>query len=148
MHFLLYLLLTFVPVLGVHDGDTVTVSLNGETRRVRLHGIDAPELKQPWGRASQAWLEQRVLGRDVRLETHGEDRYGRVLAVLWLGPANVNQDLVRQGYAWWFQRYSPSDTVLAGLQDQARRARRGLWGDPSPTAPWDFRRARRERKGR
>jgi len=127
------------PVVGVHDGDTLAVQLYGETTRVRLHGIDAPELKQPSGHESQAYLERLVLGKTVQLETHGEDRYGRMIAVVWLDGKSVNQQMVRAGWAWWFQKYAPDDAVLKKLEAEARAAKRGLWGIGDPVPPWEFR---------
>jgi endonuclease YncB( thermonuclease family) len=78
----------------------------------------------------------------VVVEAAGRDRHGRVLAEARLPDGrSLNQELVRVGFAWWFRRYS-SDVTLAGLEAEARSARRGLWADPHPVAPWDYRRAR------
>ena len=141
MKMLLFFLLltTLVQVLSVHDGDTLTVLLEGHRTRVRLHGIDAPELRQPGGHASQAFLEKLVLGKSVRLELHGEDRYGRTLAVVYRGERSVNGALVQAGMAWWYRKYAPDDGELRALEEQARAARRGLWEEASPVAPWEFR---------
>ena len=136
------LILTATSIVDVHDGDTVTVILNGERQRVRLHGIDAPELSQPGGRESRDYLRS-LLAHPPALDTHGEDRYGRTLAVLIVDGRDVNEEMVRAGHAWWFRRYAPSDERLQKAEHQARAAHRGLWAYPHPEAPWDYRRRRR-----
>lgn len=125
-----------VRVVDVHDGDTVRL-LDG--RRVRLWGIDAPELRQPWGPESRDHLAALVRGREVQLEPHGEDRYGRLLAVLRVGGRSANHDLVARGLAWWFRKYTPEAHDLEALELEARRRRLGLWSQAHPLAPWDFR---------
>jgi len=126
---------------GVHDGDTITANLSGGTKpiRIRLHAIDAPELKQPHGHDSQAYLERLVLGKTVQLEPHGEDRYWRMISAVVVEGRSVNQEMVRAGWAWWFKKYAPDDRVMKDLEQEARAARRGLWEDARPTAPWEFR---------
>lgn len=57
--------------------------------------------------------------------------------------ANVNQEHVKQGWCWWYRKYAPGDTVLEGLETEAREARKGLWADPAPVPPWVYRKARR-----
>ena len=47
---------------------------------------------------------------------------------------NLNQELVKQGWCWWYRKYAPGDTVLEGLEKEAREAQKGLWADPQPVA--------------
>jgi len=56
---------------------------------------------------------------------------------------NLNQELVKEDWCWWYKKYAPGNTVLEGLEDQARAARKGLWVDPQPVPPWVYRKARR-----
>jgi len=123
-------------VVDAHDGDTIRLE---DGSRVRLWGIDAPELKQPYGEASRDFLRRQVLRRTVTLRTHGEDRYGRVLAVVVLGGRDVNADLLRHGLAWWYAKYTPGAADYAALEQAARKQRVGLWAQAVPLAPWDFR---------
>lgn len=128
-------------VVGVHDGDTITVYPGGNEPqlKVRLGGIDAPELKQPFGGASKATLSAMVYNKKVKLKVTDEDRYGRLVATVTVdGVTNVNLAMIRAGMAWHYAAYS-SDASLAEAQRDARSSRRGLWSDRSPTAPWDFR---------
>lgn len=128
----------------VVDGDTLVVA----GQRVRLAGIDAPELNQtctaygrewPCGRASADWLRELLDGRTVECWRHARDRYGRLLAVCWVGGENLNERIVREGWALDYQRYS-SDYL--GAEATARRSGAGIWrGDFTP--PWEWRRAQR-----
>lgn len=125
-------------VVSVHDGDTVTILSGGVERRVRLVGIDAPERGQPYGSVARRGLAARIAGRDVQVIERGADSYGRTLARLRIGGADVNALQVRDGFAWVFRRFE-SDPALIALEDEARAARRGLWRDPEPVPPWVWR---------
>lgn len=89
-------------VTEVVDGDTLTLA----GRDVRLQGIDAPESDQPHGDAATMALTVEVHGQRVRLEVRGEDKYGRLVAVVYRDGRNVNRWIVRQGHAWEYDRYS------------------------------------------
>jgi hypothetical protein len=68
---------------------------------------------------------------EVTLQTHGLDKYGRTLAdVLLSDGTSVNHTLVKNGWCWWYRKYAPRDTVLEGLERDAREGRKGLWADP------------------
>lgn len=126
-------------VVKVVDGDTLVVLMNGENWRIRLHGVDAPESGQPFGRQARQAVVALALGRSVTVREVGRDQYGRILADVVLPNGRVlNEELVRVGLAWWYCRHS-TDARLAELEREARAARRGLWGDANPVAPWDFR---------
>jgi micrococcal nuclease len=127
-------------VLRVFDGDTIEVLLNSGKIRVRLHGIDAPERDQPQSAAARAWLAQQVQNQSVRLEPITQDRYDRMVARVFLGERNINSELVAQGHAWAYRHYlHRSDRKLCELEAAARAARRGVWVDAEPQAPWEFR---------
>ena len=77
-----------------------------------------------------------MFGKDVTLQTHGYDKYKRTLAdVILPDGTNVNHELVKQGWYWWYRKYAPGDTVLEGLEAEAREGRKGLWADPHPVPP-------------
>ncbi len=126
-------------VVAVHDGDTISVLQEQHSVRVRLHGIDCPELHQPFGRAAKRATSSLVFKRDVRIVPVDTDRYGRLVARVFVGSLDVNLELVRRGFAWHYVRYS-HDAALAAAQREARAARRGLWADPHPVPPWAWRR--------
>jgi len=136
-------------VVSVADGDTVTVLRGKEQVRIRLDGIDTPEKRQAFGQKAKKFTAGMVAGKMVRVAPVTMDRYGRTVARVHLGDKCLNKELVRAGLAWWYRKYSPKDKELAGLEAAARKADRGLWKDPKPTAPWDWRRQQRggARKG-
>lgn len=128
-------------VVGISDGDSITVLRNGRGEAIRLHGIDAPERRQPFSGAAKKHLSDLVFQKTVRVELKSKDRYQRSVAVVFAPDGrNVNQEMVRAGYAWWFRRYAPRDRALEALETAAREAKRGLWEEEEPTAPWIFRR--------
>jgi endonuclease YncB( thermonuclease family) len=132
-------------VVHVGDGDSITV-LSGTTEsRLRLAEVDCPELNQPWGDSAKDFTISLVSGQIVTVTAEGHDRYGRTIAhVQTEDGADLNTELVRAGLAWHYKRYSTS-TTLARLEYEARRDRRGLWKDPDPTPPWEWRRLHPER---
>jgi endonuclease YncB( thermonuclease family) len=78
-----------------------------------------------------------VFGEHVILQTHGKDKYGRTLAdVLLPDGTKVNHKLVEEGWCWWYRKYTPEDTVLEGLEKEARETKKGLWADPKPVPSW------------
>lgn len=130
-------------VVGVADGDTITVLAGTEPRRVRLAGIDAPEKGQPFGQRARQATSQLAFGRTVRVVVRGQDRYGRTLGdVILPDGTSLNERLVEDGWAWHYTSYSKG-LRLTELEAAARRSRRGLWVDPHPVPPWAFRIANR-----
>ena len=82
--------------------------------------------------------------KDVTIQTHGKDKYERTLAdVLLPDGTNLNHALVKEGWCWWYRKYAPGDTTLEGLEKEAREARIGLWADPQPVPPWEWRKRSR-----
>jgi len=132
--------------VSVESGDSLLVSdAAGQQIQIRLNGIDAPDEKQPYAKEAKEALAKLVQDQQLKIETSGEDRYKRTIGNVLVGETNVNQKLVRDGWAWWFRRYAPDDKALEAAEKEAREAKRGLWADPSPVAPWDFRQQERDR---
>jgi micrococcal nuclease len=126
-------------VVSIHDGDTVTILKADKAQvKVRLNGIDAPELKQAFGAKSKAALSALVFGKPVIVHSTGLDLYGRTLGRVEAAGDDVNLQMVRDGFAWHYARYS-KDAALAKAQVEAKGARRGLWIDSVPVPPWEFR---------
>jgi endonuclease YncB( thermonuclease family) len=127
-------------VVRVLDGDTIEVLHNHHAERIRLNGIDCPEKGQPYGTRAKQAASALLFGKQVTLRTYGKDKYGRTLAdVLLPDGRNVNHALVWDGWCWWYRKYEPSDTKLEMLEAVARAERRGLWADPKPVPPWEWR---------
>jgi len=138
--FVLYVFITLslkCVVIQVKDGDSIVVTYGEE---VRLSHIDAPEWNQPWGDQARERVEELTRGVRVRLKCNGKDRYGRTLAEVVLPDGRIlNHVLVQEGLAWHYRRYS-NDRYYQQLELEARAKKRGLWSDPDPKAPWEWRR--------
>src|SRR5215467_5702625 len=131
-------------VVSVLDGDTIEVLHNSRAERIRLNGIDCPEKGQAYGKKAKQAASELVFGKEVTLQTYGKDKYGRTIAdVLLPDGTNVNHTLVKDGWCWWYRKYAPGDTILEGLEKDAREAKKGLWADPAPIPPWVYRKAKR-----
>lgn len=127
-------------VVGVLEGDTIEVVYDRHQKRIRLNGIDCPEKGQPYGTKAKQAVSNLVLGKGVALETRGLDKNGRTIADVFLPDGiNVGLELVRNGSCWWYPEDAPENVVLAELQRRARRAGVGLWADPDPVPPWEWR---------
>ena len=143
-----------VRVVSVQDGDSLIVrmgsSRNAEESRVRLYAIDAPEHDQPFGREAGDYLRRLVRNRDdLQLEPVDTDQYGRLVGVLYYRPVgrrrSINRLMVEQGLAWWYRQFGGHGLGLEQAEGEARRRRRGLWASARQVAPWEHRRAQRER---
>lgn len=136
-------------VVKVADGDTVTVlSSEGRMDRVRLQGIDAPELGQPGGAEAKEFCSDLALFKEVKLTPLGRDDYGRTVGLLRLPDGKLlNEELVRSGHAWVSDKYC-TQAWCAGwraLQKKARQEKLGLWANPKAVPPWVWKRGKRGR---
>lgn len=128
-------------VVRIADGDTLTLLDASNTQhKIRLHGIDTPERGQPFGNAAKEALESFVAGQRIEVDIQDTDRYGRTVGTVYRKGENINLALVRDGWAWWYERYARNAQELAQAQREAQTARRGLWQDRSPIPPWEWRR--------
>ena len=107
---------------------------------VSASGIDCPEKKQAFGQQAKHAASELTFGKEVTIKTHGHDKYMRTIGDVTLSDGtNVNHTLVKDGWCWWYRKYAPGDMVLEGLEHEAREARKGLWADPQPVPPWEWR---------
>lgn len=146
-----------VPALGqsfegtvrdVLDGDTVhLLRETGQLVRMDLYGVDAPELGQPYGSTAARALRRAVFRKRVRAVAEGSDEDGRPLFVLYADGETVNEQLVQDGLAWWDRRRAGSDDRLRRLERRARAAERGLWAEPNPVPPWEWRARKESERG-
>jgi endonuclease YncB( thermonuclease family) len=134
-------------VSAVTDADTITVALSSGPIKVRLHSIDALERNQPGGPEARAALAQRLRGADVALEPIEQDQYDRMVAVVYVGEANVNAWLVCEGHAWVHRQYA-RDPRYCEAEMAARSGRRGVWARPAAEqrAPWEWRAVKSKRR--
>lgn len=130
-------------VIRIADGDTLTVlDAANVQHKIRLKGIDAPESSQAFGTRSRQALADRVFEKTIRVELTERDRYKRIPGKVYLNVRWINLEMVQEGWAWHYKRYS-DDKRLAAAADEARKAKRGLWRDANPIPPWDFRAEKR-----
>jgi micrococcal nuclease len=125
--------------VGVTDGDTIEVMNDGAPVKIRLYGIDCPEKKQPFGTQAKQYTAAMVFQKHVDVEECGRDRYRRTIAKVTVNGKSLNELLVGAGLAWWYRKYAPYDSRLEQLEADARIFGYGLWSDPIPICPWDYR---------
>lgn len=132
-------------VIRIMDGDTMEVLYQNTPIKIRLAHIDCPEKlgSQPFGNNAKTALSNLCFGQQVKIYGEKYDRYKRLIAVV----ANqnkqiVNQEMIKQGMAWHFKKYS-SDPLYAQLELTARNNKVGLWHDAHPIAPWDWRKPKK-----
>lgn len=129
-------------VVGVHDGDTITcLDENNQQQKIRMAEIDAPEIGQDFGKVSRDAMAGMVFGKTVEVVDEGKDRYGRWIGHVYVNGMDVNRQMVATGNAWHYAAYS-KDQSLADLQSQAQAQKLGLWAQPNPTPPWEFRKTK------
>ena len=133
-------------VVKVLDGDSLQVRQGGRLVELRLYGVDAPEYRQAYSSRAREFTRELLDCRTVTVEEKDVDRYGRTVALVSCQGSLVNRELVRAGLAWRYAKYcrtEPLCSELATLEQEARRARRGLWADPEPVPPWVWRHQKR-----
>jgi endonuclease YncB( thermonuclease family) len=145
-------------VVAVTDGDTIKVlDANNTEHKVRLTGIDVPERGQPFGTASTKNLNRMVAGKQVRVESDKSDRYGRLLGKVWVQPSDcptcgktldANHAQLLSGMAWWYRYYKEQQSAedrgrYESAEDEAKTRGLGLWVDPHPIEPYDWRMGKR-----
>jgi endonuclease YncB( thermonuclease family) len=139
-------------VVGLTDGDTTKVlTANKQLLRVRVAWIDAPESSQAFGQRARQAMSALVFGKDVELRFHTVDRYGRIVAMVFVDGENAGLELIRQGLAWKFDRYLPEASPdiqqsCTATEATARTTRIGLWVDPDPQPPWEYRKIEKEQR--
>jgi len=123
-------------VVKISDGDTITVLSGKEQTKVRLYGIDAPEKKQDYGQKSRQFLASLIAGQIVEVEPKGKDRYKRTLGIIYYKGQDINAQMVLNGYAWAYVKYS---RIYVDHERLAREKKLGLWQSSNPTPPWEWR---------
>ena len=131
-------------VVGVHDGDSFTLlDDNNVQYKIRLHGIDCPELNQPFGKAAKQFVSELIFGQYVNVETSKKDRYGRTIGIVTLANNTIlNEVILKNGYAWHYLEYD-TNPLWTQMEFNSKTARIGLWADNNPTAPWIWRKMKK-----
>ena len=137
-------------VVRVTDGDTIVVlDSNNAQHKIRLLGIDAPERKQAYGTKSKEHLSDSVAGKFVVVEYEKRDYYKRILGKVLLSNQDINLEQIKAGLAWHYKKYQNEQTpddryIYSKTEIEAKEAKRGLWADPNPVPPWEYRKAKRQ----
>ena len=129
-------------VVGITDGDTLTIlTASTEQVRIRLAEIDTPEKGQPYGNRSQQTLSTLTFQKEIFAKYVDTDRYGRIVARLYVDDLDISAEMVRLGAAWVYRYYS-TDESLRALEKQAQQSGVGLWSLPEfeRIPPWEWRR--------
>lgn len=125
-------------VIGISDGDTMTLLVDQKQLKIRLANIDAPEKSQAFGQRSKQSLSELCWGKDAQFDAKSIDKYGRTVAIVRCAGIEANRSQVQKGMAWVYPKYN-TDPSLPALEASARNGKSGLWSEKSPTAPWEFR---------
>jgi endonuclease YncB( thermonuclease family) len=134
-------------VVAITDGDTIKILTPAKEQiKVRLADIDTPERGQPYGRKARHVLGEKIHRRQVEVEEVATDRYRRLVGRVFLNGRNINAEMVEDGAAWVYRKYS-DDPVLLRLERQAREQGRGLWAlqPDQRVPPWEWRKMRRSK---
>ena len=126
-------------VVTVTSGDTITALKEGQPITIRLAGLDCPENDQPIGPEAKKFTIDLIANKTVKIWPAGTDQQGQTLAFIFIGNRNLNKELLSAGLAWHHKAYS-RDPELAKLEFKARSKKIGLWSNPDPIAPWEWRR--------
>lgn len=144
-------------VRTVYDGDTLLLVVKPQGQiKVRLYGIDAPETAKPdrvgqaYGAVAHRVLMYKLLGKAVTLEVQEQDQYGRAVGVVRLEGRDINAEMVAEGLAWAYRQYLQGSyaSEYLRLEERARRRHSGLWQQPNPQPPWEFRRGSQGKRRR
>lgn len=125
-------------VVTVHEGDRLTIRHDGRSEIIYLQDVDCPELKQPHGKQAKHAMAAYVGNRDVVVRSLKRDRHGRATAEIFLQDGrNVGHELVKEGLAWSRPDTSQGQS-LGEVEQLARAEKKGLWSEPNPVPPWEW----------
>ena len=124
-------------VASVIDGDVIKVRHGKKVEKVKLYGIDAPEMKQNFGRVSKEYVASLIAGRVVDVDSKDIDRHGRTVALVFVNGDCVNELAVKNGYAWVDRQYCSEIFCSRWIDDEemARYGGIGMWSDPYISVP-------------
>lgn len=145
---ILYILIPVITyanmtLIKVHDGDTITLADKyGKEIKLRLYGIDAPELAQLYGNEAKSYLQHILSNNNITFKEKHKDTYGRTVATVFVENNNINLEMVKAGYAWHYDRYNKSN-VYAKAQQYAKENKLGLWQQENPIEPSQYRKGKK-----
>jgi len=138
-------------VIRISDGDTLVVlDANRKQHKIRVIGIDAPEKAQAFGNRARQHLASLAFGKSVTVEWRKHDKYGRIVGKVLANcdqpgcPQDAGLEQLKAGMAWWYRKYASEQSAedrerYEAAEQTARDGKLGLWRDPKPVPPWDWR---------
>lgn len=135
-------------VVGIADGDTITVLQDNKQYRIRLYGIDTPEKRQDFGQRAKQFTSKMVFRKPVEVRPLDIDRYKRIVGLVYVKDQCLNKELVKAGFAWVYQKYCKKSFCnnWLKLEQAARTNKLGLWVYDNPIPPWDFRHGKKHKR--
>lgn len=137
---------TAYKVIGIKDGDTFVLLIDGKEQTVRFAHIDCPEKKQPFGNKAKQFVSEACFGAYVTLIINDKNKYDRnkrlIAEIILTDGRNLNKELVKNGLAWHFKKYSDSEEY-AQLEIEAKNDKIGIWSESNPVAPWNWRKSKK-----
>ena len=134
-------------VTEVVKGGVLLLTHGDKSETVRLAGVDCPELAQRFGPEAKKFTSDLVLDKEVSVGSVGTDSEGRTVAAVTLPDGKVlNQEILAEGMGWFYEKHPVDAVGLRSIAAKAIAAKKGLWIDPAPLAPWDFRGDARKEK--
>lgn len=128
-------------VIGVTDGDTITLLIQKNPTTIRLSKVDCPEKTQEYGTQVKEITSDLVFGKQITVRQPKLESYGRYIGDVYRADGlNVSEELVKRGWCWWYRKYAQNEPKLEALEQAARQSRIGIWQSENPIPPWNFRR--------
>jgi micrococcal nuclease len=124
--------------IGISDGDTILVMNDGKETKLKIDGIECPELGQDFGKKAKQFTSDLVLGKILEVNIKGLDKSGTIVALVFVENDDIGFELLKAGLAWHFKQYS-SDPIYASAEQEAKFDKIGIWSMPNPISPGDFR---------
>lgn len=134
-------------VVKVSDGDTVHLLVGNEKSKIRLDRIDAPESRQEYGKEATKHLRDLIFEKTVKICYDKKDRYGRILGLIFLGDRDINLEMVATGNAWHYRQFDKT-IAYSEAENDAREKRLGLWANPNPVNPQEWRKRSKRNRNR
>lgn len=126
-------------VIRVSDGDTILIQSGSQKIRVRMYGIDAPELKQKYGEESKKYLKKRIMDKNVDIKVINQDQYGRKVGKVFYKNKDINLEMLETGNAWFYEYHAKHEKDYRKAFKNAKEQKLGLWKDKNPQNPRNFR---------
>ena len=133
-------------VVWIYNGDTFKLKTDNGIFKVKLYGVDAPEDGQTFAPQSKQKLTELIDGKSVSVTQTGIDSHTRVVGIVSNNGECINQKMLEEGMGWWARHLAPKSPMFQRAEETAREAKKGLWQETDPIAPWDWKAANKQAK--